>query len=149
FSIVHFLSVRTCATSALISSSLNLSLKGFIFSLPSAVKPSLIAANILSSTRPAWYCASVWSLTPAMRPALVWPLPSLPWQEAQCFAQLAWTSAARDGLGWKNETNIAVRRSSFFMVLLLVGLCEETNCGTRPEFRTRPAWANRRHLRLV
>jgi hypothetical protein len=43
----YFFNDRTWATSALISSSLNLSLKGFIFSLPSSFKPSLIASEHL------------------------------------------------------------------------------------------------------
>src|SRR5262249_822380 len=118
---VHFLSDRTCAMSALISSSLNLSLKGFIFSLPSSFKPSLTAANILSSCKPAWYWVSVWSFTPAILPALVWPLPSLPWQDAQCFVQLAWTSAALQVLTKRKGANVAARRNSFFMASRLLG----------------------------
>src|SRR6185503_18215445 len=48
----YFFNDRTWAINALISSSLNLSLKGFIFSFAPSFKPSLIAANILSSVKP-------------------------------------------------------------------------------------------------
>src|ERR1041385_7122926 len=84
-----------CLSNSLISSSLSFSANGFIRSLPFlSFKPSLTCLKACSSSKLAWYFASVKSFTSAMRPAFVWPLPSLPWQETQCLFQFSWTSAA-------------------------------------------------------
>src|SRR4051812_13757822 len=57
-----------------------------------------------------------------MRPALVWPLPSLPWQEAQFLVQFSATSAARHVPAVRMRTVLMAKVS--LMVDFIAGLVE-------------------------